>query len=431
MIIFDKLYIFIGAVLLVSPTVNAQGIWQATTTTAVTDRYDDIYFLNPDTGWAVSLDCCIGQTGQILKTTDGGITWIQGNASSTAIYRDIGFLDDQTGFVGILESDSFYNDTAIMYQSSNGGNNWYPVTSLPGPRPAGICGMCVINDSTLYAVGRYFGPAGFYKTTNKGTSWTYIAVDSLAGGLVDVYFANPDTGFAVGTTGNWYTGSGVILHTSNGGNNWEVIRTTDRDSEICWKLSFPSSKMGYISIESFRTSIDSQFCLKTIDGGQTWNEVYFTTEAGAFNDGGFDAQGIGFINDNLGWIGGRDSGTLGKEYKTEDGGATWSTENWGRSLNRFRWVGDGIAYFSGSQVYKFQISSGIASITNALLKLYPDPATGTLYIAGLIDQTPIVVTDLKGQVMISDMANGNTMVINISQLPAGVYFLNNQKFVKE
>jgi hypothetical protein len=48
--------------------VCGQAVWAVTSTPSVSDRYDDIYFLNSDTGWAISLYFLGNQQGQVLRT---------------------------------------------------------------------------------------------------------------------------------------------------------------------------------------------------------------------------------------------------------------------------------------------------------------------------------------------------------------------------
>jgi photosystem II stability/assembly factor-like uncharacterized protein len=176
-----------------------------------------------------------------------------------------------------------------MYRSIDGGVNWNYIPNFPGPRPAGICGMFVVNDSTLYACGRYFGPAGFYRTTDKGNTWDYINLSAYAAGIVDLHFFNKDTGIAVGgTSSNFLNGQGRVIRTVDGGNTWSIVHTSTHFQELCWKISFPSPNIGYISLESFRSG-GPQYFLKTTDGGLSWIDLPF------MSNGTFDAQGIGLL----------------------------------------------------------------------------------------------------------------------------------------
>ncbi len=440
-----KLYTFIVMVVLLPFTsmLKAQATWAPTAAPSVWDRYDDTYFINPDTGWAVTLYDSDSYSHQvyeyatIVKTTDGGNTWQKMLDSSKSMFRDIAFLDAQNGFIGMLEPTVIAQDTVFMYQTHDGGVTWQPVTNLPGPKQAGICGMRVINDSTLYGVGRYYGPAGFYKTTNKGVTWSYQDMSAYACGLVDVFFFNADTGFACGPNcdghPNFVTfdfGSGTILFTTDAGNTWQVKKVTSRKKEWCWKMSFPTRNIGYASVESIRTSpLDSQYCLKTIDGGQTWQDVFIAqvpTEECV--TGGFDEQGIGFINDSVGWVGGRnDQYGLAPvfTYKTTDGGINWTPEYWGENINRFRKLSDTLAYFSGKTIYKYSNVHVPLAITDvnmpAEITVYPNPANTEITVK--TDQADVIrIFSTTGQLLAESIQPPDNR-INISYVAAGLYII--------
>src|SRR3972149_2646093 len=110
-------------------------------------RHDDLFFVNPSLGWVVN------GYGEIWKTTNAGFTWAL-QFTAPEYLRCVGFVDSLTGWVGILEGDT----NKILYQTSDGGATWSLVQNLPQPRPEGICGISVVNDSVVYASGRYYGP---------------------------------------------------------------------------------------------------------------------------------------------------------------------------------------------------------------------------------------------------------------------------------
>lgn len=311
-------------------------------------RYDDIYFLNADTGWAISpyVDF-FNELGWIVQTTDGGNSWNVLLDSARDTYRCMAFFDDSHGFIGNLETGQTPNDTAMMLETFDGGVTWNEVGGLPGPRPSGVCGMHIHNDSLMYASGRYYGPAGMFKTTDEGTSWSYTGLDSLAGGLVDTYFWSSDSGIVVGSSGvDIFDSSGVILRTYDGGQSWERAFVTTYDEAICWKISFPSRSIGYVSVQSFNNA-NPKSLIRTTDGGATWFETpYFTGSS-------YNAQGIGFLNDTLGWIGGNYAGT--GNFISSNSGQTWSGESWGQRVNRFRFPTDSIGYAAGRDIYKLSL----------------------------------------------------------------------------
>jgi photosystem II stability/assembly factor-like uncharacterized protein len=367
--------------------------WITTPAPIISWRYDDVYFADPDLGWAVRFSS--GSDGSVLKTVDGGTSWQNmPGVSPGAKYRDIGFLDSMNGFIGTLSTGYDPQDTVIMYQTSDGGTTWNNVPNFPGPRPAGICGMFVVNDSTLYAGGRYYGPAGFYKTTDKGNSWSYKNLNAVAGGIVDMHFFNKDTGIAVGgSVPNYLSGKGRVLRTIDGGNTWTIVHTSAHNQEICWKICFPSPNVGYVSLQSFRSG-GAQYFLKTTDGGLTWSDMPF------LSGGSFNAQGIGFLNDSTGWIGGDPF-----NYKTMNGGLTWTLDNFGNRVNRFRIFGDSLAYAAGSGIYKFQpgtVNIAKASKFTSYLSVQPNPFISETEIHFTLknsSEITMIITDMNGQLV--------------------------------
>ncbi|MBI3111095.1 MAG: T9SS type A sorting domain-containing protein [Ignavibacteriales bacterium] len=303
-------------------------------------RINDGFFLTPSLGWVVN------GVGQIHKTTDAGATWSRVLTRSGTHFRSVGFLDPLHGWAGCLgigdPNNPSSTDQNILYRSTDGGTTWTPVTALSGPTPRGFCGMHVLNDTVINAVGRVRGPATFYRTIDAGNTWEATDMSPHAAGLIDVYFFSPDTGIAVGLTNAIHdNSSGVILFTSDAGKTWEKRFTTTRVGEWCWKLSFPSRNVGYVSLQ--RNSLSPIYFLKTTDGGATWSEKLF-------RNAWYFVQGIGFANESVGWIGGWSGEPM---YETRNGGESWSSIGIGRRVNRFRMFNESSGYAVGDSVYKY------------------------------------------------------------------------------
>ena len=281
--------------------------WQTLGNAPVVSRHNDVYFVTPNIGWIVN------GSGQILKTVDGGNSWLGQFSQSTTHFRSVGFLDSFNGWAGNVGFGEFgTTDTTVMYHTINGGTTWSPFNTFTGPRPQGLCGMYVLNDSVIVAVGRVRGPSFFTKTTDGGSTWISKDMSAHAAGLIDVYFFDPDSGYAVGLTDvDHSNSSGIVLFTSDGGETWEERFKTERTGEWCWKISFPSRKVGYVSLQ--RNSGTPIYFLKTSDGGETW-------ESKLFSNSYYFVQGIGFVTEQLGWIGGNSSFPA---FQTTDGGETW------------------------------------------------------------------------------------------------------------
>ncbi len=377
-------------------------------------KHEDIFFINANVGWLGA------SLRQLYKTTNGGGTW-QLKYTHPAGIRSIGFADSVCGWMGSLDSSN------SLYSTTDGGNSWVRVDNFTGLRPAGICGIWVFNQDIVFALGRYFGPPRFLKTTNRGNSWEVSDLSSLAFGLVDCYFLTPDSGFIVGARGNSFsTGVAVVLFTSNGGVSWITKFVGSRSGEICWKMSFPSPNVGFISIAS-SVNMRSRYFLQTTDRGVTWQERLFLANSN------YLVEGVGFATENVGWMGG-DFTT----YETSDGGSTWFPATFGRSINRFRMLSDTLGYACGERVYKFSRDSTVVNVDNIedsprkfrLEQNYPNPFNPTttirfdIALEGLVS---LKVFDTLGKqvgILVDEklQMGSYSRVLDAVSLPSGVYF---------
>ncbi|MGB8319167.1 MAG: YCF48-related protein [Ignavibacteriaceae bacterium] len=117
----------------------------------------DIQFITQDSGWAVG---GIAGISIILRTTDGGKTWIDSTnpANITACsLREIYMLNSKIGwFTGTNNGPSF------IAKTTDGGNTWMDET--PKDEYLGFESIDIVNDSIGYLVG----DEGRYYTTNDG-----------------------------------------------------------------------------------------------------------------------------------------------------------------------------------------------------------------------------------------------------------------------
>ena len=330
-------------------------------------RMDDIFFINENTGWTIGLTGSFPNTAwQCFKTTDGGFTWNTNLVDSTINpLRCIGFADSINGWIGTLGLGG-----TNIFRTTDGGSTWLPSLITSPQDSIGICGISVINKDTVYATGRYSGPAKFYKTTNGGLNWTITDLTQYGIYLlIDCHFFNADSGFITGGTGITFENSrGVVLFTSDAGITWKQRAVTQSTYTWGWKISFPNKHVGYVSLE--RPASPPRYFFKTTDGGETWEEKIFINAS-------ISEQGIGFINENTGWIG----GNINPGYQTTDGGNSWNSIGVFGTINRFRIINDTLAYACGDRVYKYSSDStvNISIISNELpqkfnlYQNYPNP----------------------------------------------------------
>lgn len=373
--------------MLVVPPVAASAqvlTWQELPSAPQTSRHNDVFFVSTATGWIVN------GAGEIFKTEDGGGSWDPQFSKSDAHFRSVGFVNPLRGFAGNVGFGEFgATDRSALYETSDGGNSWHPMAVWQGRSPTGLCGMQVVNDSVVVAVGRVRGPASFARTTDGGATWRSRDMGAHAAGLIDVYFTHPDTGFVVGLTNvDHELSSGIVLYTDDGGESWETRHRTTRTGEWCWKLSFPSRRVGYASLQ--RNSETPIYFLKTTDGGETWDEKLFA-------DAYYFVQGIGFIDELHGWIGGNSTSPV---FETRDGGETWFAESLRPRLNRFRFLGDSLGYAAGRSVHKLANWSAVGvdeiPVVTALPTTvnYPNPFSGGTSVHFTLDRATRVVIDV-------------------------------------
>ncbi len=177
--------------------------------------------------------------------------------------------------------------------------------------------------------------------------------------ILDVKFFDEMNGVVfAGSDADAERSHAVIVTTNDGGLTWRKAYESARPAELIWKGSFPSRSVGYATVQSYDDDQSNvqRYVVKTQDGGKTWKEIPLVRNHDV------NEFGIGFANDDLGWVGTNKGG-----FETRDGGATWTSVDLGRVVNKIRVVPDatGFAGFAGfaigADVFKFGIAAGTAA----------------------------------------------------------------------
>jgi photosystem II stability/assembly factor-like uncharacterized protein len=336
-------------------------------------RYDDVFFISRDTGMLVS------SHGLIYKTTNGGRGWdLKLNKyislANYPYFRSIEFTaDGQCGVAGTLNGS--------VYRTSDRGETWTDISTVIPDTGAFTKRMCGLAhwDNTFYGVGWWGGNvARLFKSTDAGITWTTSYIDpNLASGLIDITFLSANLGFASGSR-LYNSGSkreSVVLKTTDGGLSWTKVFADTTIGGRIWKLQFVNGLVGVGSIEPIYA--DTVAIIKTIDGGDSWQIM----PVGHRSSYAWGTQGVGFISEQKGWVGGYYHGM----FETNDGGLTWDTLSIGADLNRFFKIDD-IMYVSGQSVFKYSnaaTDNGTPSQAKPLpaaLTIFPNPSRGKVNI---------------------------------------------------
>jgi len=346
--------------------------WHPTraTPTDVHERYDDIWFINPQVGWAVNAK------GQIVHTEDAGANWaIQHSANINTWLRCMALTSPTDGWVGTIET------TQRLFKTQD-GKTWTDLTSTLPDLPIAICGMSSPSSGVVWASGTQFPEqeAAVLHTADGGQNWKSISMAAHANLLIDNYFVDDKRGWVVGGVGgtSYNKLKPVIMFTDDGGRSWvDRLANSGIDfprGEWGWKIQFLNPQIGFVSLENDKAAA----ILKTTDGGQTWKRI-------VVNDPqrNVELEGVGFINEQLGWAGGWGHGfAAGREdgtaSGTTDGGATWFDANdVGRFINRFRFFKDPagpiVGYASGRTIYQCLASQDGGAVPMAAAAVVAEP----------------------------------------------------------
>lgn len=327
--------------------------------------------------------------GDLLRTSDGGVTWTRGEITSSWLHAawGVAFLDENTALaVGNANTIAKTTDSGQTWSSPNpeadvhlshialpgasrgivvgcgglvwttedGGQTWAEQSSGTNVSLSRVSFLDVNRGAT---VGRGFTAL---VTNDGGITWTGERSVTLKD-LYDVSFVDANTGAAVGA-------GGIIIHTADGGRSWTIQRGGGFD---LYAVDLVDSSTG--------TAVGlMEQIYRTVDGGDTWvrqndqpSDPYLARLYGvAFHDA---QRGIAV-------------GTKGTILRTVDGG-----DNWGRStfaqeltLRDVFFASSNVAYIVGDQGTILKTSDGgtnwaqqASGVTGALLRVFfTDQNTG-------------------------------------------------------
>jgi photosystem II stability/assembly factor-like uncharacterized protein/dienelactone hydrolase len=308
--------------------------WKKLDTERYPGKQDDIAFIGENEGWYVN------GYGSIYHTKNGGVTWEKQLEKKGTFFRCIAFVDSLNGFAGTVGTDYFPNvtDSIPLYGTRDGGKTWMPV-DYKGPYVKGLCAIDIVKEQYInhgkidykihiYAVGRVGSPANMMVSHDGGLTWTSNSMNSDCKMLFDIKMFDKNNGVVCAASDeDMEKSNALILKTSDGGKSWKKVYQSNRPFEGTWKASFPTKEVGYVTIQSYNPNpnVKQQRIAKTTDGGETWQEINLVADAGARE------FGIGFIDENHGFV-----GTMNTGYETKDGGKTWTTVNLGMACNKIR-----------------------------------------------------------------------------------------------
>jgi photosystem II stability/assembly factor-like uncharacterized protein len=256
---------------------NAGKDWSTIDVGVVTDL-NAVSMVNSQIGYAC------GTNSQVLKTTDGGLSWAAVTRPHATNYtlQAMEFVDANTGWV-------FVNFAAVsggnIFKTTDGGTSWAQQTIGTTDQ---IAAADMVDANTGYLC---LNPSGrpIYKTTNGGTNWTSVTIP-FTGQIKDIRATDANTVYICTTAG-----TNRVAKTTDGGTTWTQITlpiTVDAS-----KLDFKDANTGYVA-----GNTTTAIC-KTTDGGSTWSfqNVHLPTLVNVYVNPGDTAYALGTYSSILRW----------------------------------------------------------------------------------------------------------------------------------
>ncbi len=215
-----------------------------------------------------------GVLGGIWKTTDAGISWTRQNTAlydgPTSFCSLVHFWDENNGVAVGDPSGGYYE----IYTTNNGGTTWSRVPAANiGPLPIADNDYSLINKFTVTGNTIWFGNSYgiVYRSTDRGLTWTQwqSPIDDFGGGIFGQQYA--ELAFTSETKGLLQTSDYQLFETLDGGQTWNQVFFTGslRNFGIA---AIPGQPNHYISIGEDLDN-NERGSSYTIDGGLNWVNI--------------------------------------------------------------------------------------------------------------------------------------------------------------
>jgi serine/threonine-protein kinase len=229
-----------------------------------------------------NFSAAVGDSGTVISSNDGGITWIKKNFNRQVSLSEIYcFPKGKSIFVG---------DSSSLYYSTNYLDSLIQIPLVSG---YSFFGIKFLDSNTGFITGN---KGLILKTINGGLNWTKVLTNTNEI-IFDIAFFSPQKGFAVG----W---NGLLLETNNRGDTWHSYKTQLADNYL--KSIDINSKGNGLIVGG------DGIILHTTNSGDSWNKIDMKTS------GGF--QKVKYISEDYAII----IGSRGVILVSKDKGNTWN-----------------------------------------------------------------------------------------------------------
>jgi photosystem II stability/assembly factor-like uncharacterized protein len=349
--------------------------------------FDIITFTQPTDKFIIAA----GDSGSIVRTFDAGKSWKKEKFKplNWAKINQVIFRNENEGFLLFP-----YNNKYQIYFTSNSGDDWEVFTKLPNfYYENNYLEICYLkNDEIIIAENMITkqGDTYFHKSNDFGKTWeTYLGADISTKG--SIYFLDYQTGFNYGLyekEKNSYFR--YIKRSSNSGKSWQfVFEISEVSYNVNFEMKFYGKDFGHYSAfgETYTT----------YDGGLNW-----------------------YIDSNLNklWF---DNYVIYNKFLI-------------LNLNPLRIVAISNFHETSTDVWNYVEDPNSVEFYSSSSFIFPNPAQDVLNLTNIPDGA--IDFEIINQYGVQQLKGFVSKQIDVSQLPAGIYFLklNNQttpsKFIK-
>lgn len=241
-----------------------------------------ISFTDSLNGWAG------GESGNIIRTTDGGMNWEIQNSTVQTFIMDIFFVDKNHGWALTLRDAFPFN--SVLLRTTNGGSKW---SADDLPDTLGVVRTIFFFDS----LNGFAGGSDILHTSDGGNTWVEAEIDSNMVSDFPIHkfkFYNRQFGYACGGR---IDVAGVVWKTTNYGLNWTAQGISV--DEIFDVFIFDS--LNAITLSGDPEGLFPIGYIKTTNAGESWNYsdlaffgLSFAIDFRTYNEG-WSASGYKFL----------------------------------------------------------------------------------------------------------------------------------------
>ena len=289
--------------------------------------------------------------GMILFSADGGDTWTRQGEKNPVLQGidvcDIWAVDEHTVWAVCAEN--------VILKTADGGKTWVQVPAPFQEKHPRLSAICIVNKTNVWISG---SEGAVYNSTDDGATWTVFETNTFHNGLMQgIWAISSQKVYVAGGVGSTGKMRGFIAFTLDGGHTWDSVVPANDYNRHEWigVASYGNTVVVYGGKAHYVVSADGGATWKNdsvpLTGGiggadinhlvmvnpQTWwgafdlSEIFLTTNGGAawesqpgVNNGEFNV-GIDTFDGQLAITVGELSGwpRRGSVQKTSDGGKTW------------------------------------------------------------------------------------------------------------